>query len=149
MEEKYPSATVQDLANNDSICIVCREEMIAPEIREPTNTLPIQETPKKLPCGHIFHFRCLRNWLERQQACPTWFDILTSRRSVLEIPTPTAAQIPPVELGEVENVPRPIHEARQEATVDRRPNVGSGTEAVDLGIVPNSGVDFFNLVVSG
>ena len=30
-------------------------------------------TPKKLPCGHIFHFQCLRSWLERQQSCPTWF----------------------------------------------------------------------------
>jgi E3 ubiquitin-protein ligase synoviolin len=25
-----------------------------------------------LPCGHIFHFHCLRSWLERQQTCPTW-----------------------------------------------------------------------------
>ena len=30
------------------------------------------ETPKKLQCGHIFHFHCLRSWLERQQSCPTW-----------------------------------------------------------------------------
>ena len=30
------------------------------------------DTPKKLPCGHIFHFHCLRSWLERQQSCPTW-----------------------------------------------------------------------------
>src|SRR6185436_20206443 len=22
------------------------------------------DTPKKLPCGHIFHFHCLRSWLE-------------------------------------------------------------------------------------
>lgn len=33
--------------------------------------------PKKLPCGHILHFGCLRSWLERQQVCPT------CRRSVL------------------------------------------------------------------
>jgi E3 ubiquitin-protein ligase synoviolin len=30
------------------------------------------ETPKKLICGHVFHFHCLRSWLERQQSCPTW-----------------------------------------------------------------------------
>lgn len=30
------------------------------------------DTPKKLPCGHVFHFHCLRSWLERQQSCPTW-----------------------------------------------------------------------------
>lgn len=34
--------------------------------------------PKKLPCGHILHFACLRSWLERQQRCPT------CRRPVLE-----------------------------------------------------------------
>jgi E3 ubiquitin-protein ligase synoviolin len=31
------------------------------------------ETPKKLVCGHVFHFHCLRSWLERQQSCPTWY----------------------------------------------------------------------------
>lgn len=31
------------------------------------------ETPKKLSCGHMFHFNCLKSWLERQQSCPTWW----------------------------------------------------------------------------
>ncbi|KAH7394072.1 hypothetical protein DE146DRAFT_765687 [Phaeosphaeria sp. MPI-PUGE-AT-0046c] len=26
-----------------------------------------RQRPKKLPCGHILHFACLRSWLERQQ----------------------------------------------------------------------------------
>lgn len=38
---------------------------------------------KKLPCGHILHLKCLKAWLERQQACPT------CRRPV--IPTGTSA----------------------------------------------------------
>jgi len=29
------------------------------------------DVPKKLRCGHIFHLRCLKSWLERQQSCPT------------------------------------------------------------------------------
>jgi E3 ubiquitin-protein ligase synoviolin len=33
------------------------------------------ETPKKLVCGHVFHFHCLRSWLERQQSCPTWYGL--------------------------------------------------------------------------
>lgn len=38
----------QDLERCDAICIVCREEM----------TLGAHN--KKLPCGHVFHLRCLR-----------------------------------------------------------------------------------------
>lgn len=63
MNERYPEATEADLRETDRICIICREEM---------------QTAKKLPCGHIFHFRCLRSWLERQQSCPT------CRRSIFE-----------------------------------------------------------------
>ena len=74
MDERYASATAVDLQEmNDNTCIICREEMVVPEnagnagAGNGPNT-----TPKKLPCGHIFHFHCLRSWLERQQSCPTW-----------------------------------------------------------------------------
>lgn len=63
MEERYPEASAEELAGTDRICIICREEMIS---------------ARKLPCGHLFHFRCLRSWLERQQACPT------CRRSIID-----------------------------------------------------------------
>jgi len=39
----------------------------------PTDEDGPNETPKKLVCGHVFHFHCLRSWLERQQSCPTWY----------------------------------------------------------------------------
>lgn len=26
--------------------------------------------PKRLPCGHILHLSCLKNWMERSQTCP-------------------------------------------------------------------------------
>lgn len=88
MDQRYPNATEEEMmAMSDRTCIICREEMIlrgrpmgteegaAPSpqpqpvgVGEGPNT-----TPKKLPCGHIFHFYCLRSWLERQQSCPTWF----------------------------------------------------------------------------
>jgi len=83
MDERYPNATQEEMsAMSDHTCIICREEMVLPDpaTRDQTNppgtTAPVRDgpnmTPKKLPCGHIFHFHCLRSWLERQQSCPTW-----------------------------------------------------------------------------
>ncbi|KAI1876583.1 hypothetical protein JX265_004109 [Neoarthrinium moseri] len=71
---RYPDATEEELAREDT-CIICREAMrpwnpAAPDAVE-------RSRPKKLPCGHILHFGCLKGWLERQQVCPT------CRRSVV------------------------------------------------------------------
>lgn len=88
MNELYPNATAEDLTgSSDSTCIICREEMqvvdTAQDDENPEAAAYRNESgqnldqPKKLPCGHIFHFHCLRSWLERQQTCPT------CRRSVL------------------------------------------------------------------
>lgn len=72
MNERYPEATAEELAAaSDRTCIICREEMVS---------------ARKLPCGHLFHFRCLRSWLERQQACPT------CRRSIIGDQSETAAR---------------------------------------------------------
>ncbi|KAK9766417.1 hypothetical protein K7432_004529 [Basidiobolus ranarum] len=107
MNERYPDATGEELERmSDRTCIICREEMEAPRLAnadqqenaangEAAAGRPVRnrtaqslgETPKKLPCGHIFHFRCLRSWLERQQSCPT------CRRTVLPEP-PAANPIP-------------------------------------------------------
>ncbi|CAL1708229.1 unnamed protein product [Somion occarium] len=89
MDRRYPNATEEELAAmSDRTCIICREELTAPgapatvdgqagqEGPQREEPRPQEEgpnmTPKKLPCGHIFHFQCLRSWLERQQSCPTW-----------------------------------------------------------------------------
>ncbi|KAJ2995123.1 E3 ubiquitin-protein ligase hrd1 [Globomyces sp. JEL0801] len=70
MNERYPTPTEDELNATDKVCIVCREEMCLPSV-PPAPATPVTEIPKKLPCGHLFHFRCLRSWLERQQTCPT------------------------------------------------------------------------------
>lgn len=73
MDERYPNATPEEMAASDHTCIICREEMVLPaEGAAPVASEGPNTTPKKLPCGHIFHFHCLRSWLERQQSCPTW-----------------------------------------------------------------------------
>lgn len=91
MEARYPTATPEDLrALSDATCIICREELALQE-EQPAATPQEQaelrgNVPKKLSCGHMFHLRCLRSWLERQQCCPT------CRRSVLEHPPAGAAR---------------------------------------------------------
>ncbi|KAK5810223.1 hypothetical protein F5H01DRAFT_295949, partial [Linnemannia elongata] len=108
MNERYPDASRAELAAlSDPICIICREEMVgqhghtlagtggdgaqAAAAAGGTGARPTgsnTNVPKKLPCGHIFHFHCLKSWLERQQSCPT------CRRLVLDPPTPAPTPTP-------------------------------------------------------
>ncbi|KAI1462464.1 hypothetical protein F4805DRAFT_135807 [Annulohypoxylon moriforme] len=83
----YPDATVEELAREDT-CIICREDM---RPWDPSAVGAVERfRPKRLPCGHILHFGCLRSWLERQQVCPT------CRRPVtIDGATPNAAATPP------------------------------------------------------
>ncbi|KAF9904941.1 E3 ubiquitin-protein ligase hrd1 [Linnemannia zychae] len=113
MNERYPDASRAELAAlSDPICIICREEMVgqhghtlgaaaegaqaaagAGAAGTGAGTRPAgsnTNVPKKLPCGHIFHFHCLKSWLERQQSCPT------CRRLVLDPPTPAPTPTPAV-----------------------------------------------------
>jgi len=73
MNTLYPDATAEELAETDNVCIICREEMVAP-------------SAKKLPCNHIFHRNCLRSWFQRQQTCPT------CRLDVLRAPSAAGVQ---------------------------------------------------------
>jgi E3 ubiquitin-protein ligase synoviolin len=91
MNDRYPDATEQEIQTQD-VCIICREGMRAwqPNDQNQPNAPPQSPgderlRPKKLPCGHILHFSCLRSWLERQQNCPT------CRQPVLTTTTTTAA----------------------------------------------------------
>jgi E3 ubiquitin-protein ligase synoviolin len=75
MNTRYPDATADEL-ERENTCIVCREEMhpwVQPEANQAQagRRMDERQRAKKLPCGHILHFSCLRSWLERQQVCPT------------------------------------------------------------------------------
>jgi len=56
MNERFADATEEELEGCGRTCIICRETM---------------DQGKKLECGHVFHFYCLREWLQQQQSCPT------------------------------------------------------------------------------
>eukprot|EP00945_MAST-04E_sp_MAST-4E-sp1_P008832 g8832.t1 len=87
MDELFPDATEEELADG-VLCIVCRETM-----QYGTDHV------KKLECGHLFHFRCLRGWLERQQACPTCRHPITIRRGATPDGTVRVGQEDGAEVG--------------------------------------------------
>lgn len=67
IDTRFPTVAPHELDGlPDRTCIVCREDMGA--------------GAKRLHCGHVFHFKCLKSWLERQQVCPT------CRKSVMDEP---------------------------------------------------------------
>ncbi|KAL5336746.1 hypothetical protein BJX70DRAFT_400375 [Aspergillus crustosus] len=71
MNARYPDATAEEVAREE-VCIICREEMTHWQQNADRPARASERLrPKKLPCGHILHFSCLRSWLERQQNCPT------------------------------------------------------------------------------
>lgn len=66
MDEHIPNAVEADLVRDD-MCIICREEMA---VLTPSSPLQ-RKTPKRLHCGHVIHYGCLKSWFERSQRCPT------------------------------------------------------------------------------
>lgn len=65
LDTHITDATEEDLQGQE-MCIICRDDMTTdvPSTRHRT-------APKKLPCGHVLHFGCLKSWLERSHCCPT------------------------------------------------------------------------------
>lgn len=98
MDQRYPDALESDI-QRDRVCIICREEMVL--IPQGAGVEVDANKPKKLPCGHVLHFGCLRSWLERQQRCPT------CRRTVLDEPAPTPTQPAPPQPGDAPRPPAP------------------------------------------
>lgn len=102
MNERFPDATAEELARADRTCIVCREDM------EVGST-------KKLPCGHLFHFSCLRTWLERAQSCPT------CRHQI-----PDRAQAPAAAAAAAPNNPNANAGVAAQAAPGAAPGAGAG-----------------------
>ncbi|KAI9471631.1 E3 ubiquitin-protein ligase hrd1 [Coemansia sp. RSA 989] len=123
MHGRYPTVSQPELdLMSDATCIICREEMSGPT-REQANewnrarqtggtpAVP-NDTPKRLPCSHVFHFNCLRSWLERQQSCPT------CRQNVLDNAPPHSPAVPHVAReAEQQAQPQPQPGARAEDNI--------------------------------
>ncbi|KAJ2452959.1 E3 ubiquitin-protein ligase hrd1 [Coemansia sp. RSA 2336] len=101
MHGRYPTVSQPELdLMSDATCIICREEMLGPtqeqtdewnRARQAGSTPAVpNDTPKRLPCSHVFHFNCLRSWLERQQSCPT------CRQNVLDNASANSPAVPHV-----------------------------------------------------
>ena len=100
MNSRYPDATAEEIGD-ENVCIICREIMrlwqpadvrAGDEGTPPAGHVDERLRPKKLPCGHILHFACLRSWLERQQNCPTCRQPVLNATSIPHIPAGVAGQ---------------------------------------------------------
>ena len=56
LQKLFRTASPEELAKLDDCCAICRE--------------PMADEAKMLPCGHYFHYTCLRSWLEQSHSCP-------------------------------------------------------------------------------
>ncbi|GAA5900819.1 hypothetical protein JCM5296_002192 [Sporobolomyces johnsonii] len=165
MDVLYPNATREEMAQmRDRTCIICREDMEyrpAPGEAEqepapgqhdderpeaaPTHQQPRagpNDTPKKLPCGHVFHFHCLRSWLERQQSCPT------CRRPVLpqEQHTPPPAGAAAAQAG----VAGARAAAQPGAAAAVNPNAGDeALRQAQINLARNLGREAFGVIFPG
>jgi hypothetical protein len=56
--EKFAWSATNNSFSDTTSCTVCLDELAKGDI------------VKMLPCGHIFHDRCIDEWLKHQKACP-------------------------------------------------------------------------------
>ncbi|KAL2152388.1 hypothetical protein VTH82DRAFT_5572 [Thermothelomyces myriococcoides] len=135
--DQYPDATAEELGREDT-CIICREEMRPWDRNDPWQVE--RSRAKKLPCGHVLHFGCLKSWLERQQVCPT------CRRPVAREGPQAAANGAAGVLG---LFPAGQNRAPQGAPGGNQPAQGAGGGAPDHqqnnpGANPNPNIRLFN-----
>lgn len=56
LEKCFHHVDEDQLREGEGVCAICWEKMTG---------------ARRLPCGHSFHFGCLRSWLEQDPVCPT------------------------------------------------------------------------------
>lgn len=70
LDDKLPTVTEEEIRHLeiDNICIICMDELIAKPNSQRSHLAKYKA--KRLPCGHVLHLCCLKNWMERSQTCP-------------------------------------------------------------------------------
>lgn len=68
-------------SSDDLDCTICQEDLC-------------QEKAASLPCGHMFHKRCIRVWLKRKATCPTCRLELTEEMLKVKQPPAVAVILP-------------------------------------------------------
>ncbi|KAH9248639.1 hypothetical protein BASA81_013711 [Batrachochytrium salamandrivorans] len=129
MDQRYLNSTATELATMNRVCIICREEMVAvPGNVSPDEAVGIAaraavgvagaavsphrinpNTPNGFLWQNVFHFRCLRSWIERQTACPTRNGVIVLAQAPVQpaIVNPVACRVKPVVGQANDNVPQP------------------------------------------
>lgn len=113
LDDKLPTVSEESLKamGVDNICIICMDELI-PEQRS-HRRISKKYTPKRLPCGHVLHLCCLKNWMERSQTCPICrLPVFDESGNVLpsHISSPTSASSVPTDSNTdvpMEQMPQP------------------------------------------
>ena len=72
---------------SDNTCAICHEEKNLPSTTESSRTLrgsrafarvQKQEVLTKLPCGHEFHYACIKPWANKNPRCPIDLRLITN-----------------------------------------------------------------------
>lgn len=97
LDDKLPNLTAADLVNHDNICIVCMDDLVHMREEEAEEDFVVTQAkidnmskakrPKKLPCGHMLHLSCLKNWMERSQTCPICRLAVFDEKGNIKLPT--------------------------------------------------------------
>ncbi|QLQ82182.1 hypothetical protein HG537_0G04370 [Torulaspora globosa] len=138
LDYKLPTVTQEQMGNVDNMCIICMDELFTEQ-----DGSSYRNKPKKLPCGHVLHLCCLKNWMERSQTCPICrlavFDENGNVVQSTSSPSPTTTEAAGQPNGTIEE---PTATTRQASTAEAQaPGASAGQDGdEESGDVPNQSI---------
>jgi len=111
MDKRFKRISKTELETmTDLTCAICRDDITA-------------SSGRRLPCDHIFHYSCLRSWLERESFCPICKRSLFPDKPRNSQPNPTRTNTHPPRMDQaafthpVQGSPIQAHTFPQEQTI--------------------------------